>query len=100
MATYEELFTLKSNDALRNKVSVACVVAADAIRSDPSPPGNQTNRLLWAAAVMANPQAEADRMLWAVLATNKDQEVASIQGASDSAIQTNVDAAVDLFAGV
>ena len=34
MATYSELFGLWSNSALRNKVAVACVVAAEAIRTE------------------------------------------------------------------
>ena len=100
MATYAELYALASKDsALNNRVVVACFVSAETIMSDPSPPANQPNHLVWAQGVFANPKAEAKRMLPAVLAANKDLGVAAIQGASDSAIQTNVDDHVDLFAG-
>ena len=48
---------------------------------------------------MTNPKAASQPMLWAVLAANKDTTVQNIINATDSAIQTNVDNAVDLFAG-
>jgi hypothetical protein len=99
MATYLELFNLRNDSDLQDKVVVAVVIAAEAIRVDGSPPANQAQRLVWAGTAMENPKAEAERMLWAVLAANKDATVATIQAATDAAIQTQVDAAVDLFAG-
>jgi hypothetical protein len=99
MATYMELFATKEDSDLQDKVAVAVVVAADTIRTDVPGPANQVQRLAWAAAVMQNPKTEAARMLWAVLAANKDNTVAQITGATDAAIQTAVDDAVDLFAG-
>lgn len=104
MATYEELFGLKNNSALKNRVATACLIAAETIRAGDDtvdPPWDQTNnanRLIWAAAVFDNPRREANRMFWALLAANKDATVANITGATDIAIQNNVDAAVDLFA--
>ena len=98
MATYIELYNLASDSDLQDKVRVAVVVAADGIRSDGSPPANQAARLTWAASVMINPEKEASRMIWAVLAANKDASAAVITSAADSAIQSAVDAAVDLFA--
>lgn len=80
------------------------LIAAETIRAGNDtvdPPWNQTNnanRLLWAAIVFNNPRSEADRMLWALLAANSDATVANITGATDAAIQVNVNAAVDLFA--
>lgn len=98
MATYLELFGLKYDSDLQDRTAAAVMIAAETIRSDEAPPANQAARLAWAARVMANPKAEAERMLWAVLAVNKDATVAQITGASDAALQTQVDAAVDLFA--
>jgi len=95
VATYEELFALCSDTALKNRVRVACVVAAESIRQED--PGT-VERRAWATGVFGNPGQEADRMFWTVLAANKDLPAATIQGASDAAIQSNVDAAVDLFA--
>lgn len=98
MATYTELHALKNDSALKNRVLVACIVAAEAIMEEVAGTDNHANRLLWAASVFANPTRELDRMYWAVLAANASQDVATIQGASDVAIQANVDAHVDLFA--
>lgn len=99
MATYMELFGAKGNSDLQDKVAVAVTIAAETIRTDGSPPGNQAQRLLWAAGAMRDPVGEAKRMLWAVLATNKDATLSQILAASDAMIQEQVDAAVDLFAG-
>lgn len=98
MATYAELYGLRNDSALKNKIVVACIVAAEAIRNESDTIPNHANRLIWAAAVFANPIGEADRMYWQLLAANKDQTVAQIQGAPDAAIQSATDAAVDLFA--
>lgn len=99
MATYQELHALKNDSDLQEKVEVAVVVAADTIRTDGSPPANQAQRLVWAKAAMAAPKSTAQAMLWAVLAANKGVSVDGIKTAGDAAIQANVDAAVDLFAG-
>lgn len=98
MASYTELHETQSNNALQNKVRVACVIAADTIRSEDVGIGNHANRLLWAAAVLTNPASEAKRMMWALLAANKDTDVAQIVDATDAQIQTAVDAAIILFA--
>lgn len=98
MATYAELYGLKNDSALRNRVLTACVIAAEAVMNEVDTTPNHANRLIWAAAVFAGPVSEANRMFMAVLAANKDVTVAQIQSASDAAIQTNVDDHVDLFA--
>lgn len=98
MATYDELLLAAENGTLRNRIRVACVVAAEAIRTELTSVTNHANRLVWAKAVFANPQYEAERMLWAVLAQNRTATLAQITGANDATIQTAVNAAVDVFA--
>ena len=98
MATYTELYSLQSDDSLRNKVAVACIVAAEAIRVEDGGTANHANRLLWAKASFEDPIGAAEPMLRALLAANKAATEANISGASDVSIQTNVDAAVDIFA--
>lgn len=98
MATYAELRGLFGHNELKNKVEVACIVAAEAIRGEGSGVTNHTNRLLWAKAAFANPKAPAVQMVMALLAANKDATTATITEATDAAIQTKVDAAIDLFA--
>jgi len=98
MATYSELFDLRSNSALKNKITVACVIASESIRTEDPGTANHAARLAWAKAVFAAPEAEAERMFMAVLAQNAAATVAAITGATDAAIQTAVDAAVNVFA--
>ena len=98
MATYDELRTLFGDDPLRNKIEVAVIVAAEAIRGEDANTPNHDNRLVWAKQAFDNPQGAATKMLMALLAANKDATVAQIQSATDEAIQTKVDAAVDVFA--
>lgn len=98
MATYAELLTLFSYTPLANKVMVACLVAAEVIRSEDVATTNHANRLMWARRVFTDPKMAAHKIMMALLAANKDQSVAAIQSASDASVQTQVNAAVDLFA--
>lgn len=98
MATYAELFSLKNDSELRNKVVVACILASESIMIEVDTTPNHANRLIWAASVFANPMAEANRMFMAVLAANSGFTIAQIQAATDEQIQTDVDDHVDLFA--
>ena len=92
MATYEELFALQTNDALRQKVAVATIVAAQAkLAGTPS-----AAEATWAKEVIQYPIGDRARsVLNLVLAANKDVSVATIEGANDAAIQANVDAVID-----
>jgi hypothetical protein len=100
MATYAELLVASENDTLKNKVRVACVIAAEKVRTAATPPTNQAARLTWARKAF-DPDQNAvvtKAMLWAILAQNATLTLAQITGASDAAVQTAVDAAVDAFA--
>jgi len=99
MATYIELFDLKDNSDLHDRITVAVVKAAHSIARDETPPSNQAARLVWAAEAVSNPVPVAQKMLWVLLAAYSDMSTAQITGASDEAIQSAVDGAVDLFAG-
>lgn len=96
MATYTELRDLFSDDALMNRVEVATIIAAETARGEV--PGTAIRRA-WAKLAFEQPREESRKMLMAVLAANNGLTVGQIAGASDAAIQTNVDAAVDIFAG-
>lgn len=98
MATYIELLQTAGNDGLRQRVRVACIIAAEDVRTEPVDTPNHAERLVWAKAVFQNPEAEGDRMLWAVLAQNAAATVQQITGATDEMVQTAVDAAVNVFA--
>jgi hypothetical protein len=98
MATYTELRALFGNDDLRNKVEVAVIIAAEAIRGESVETDNHANRLVWAKAAFSKPQSVSDRVLMSLLAAYSGETVGVITGASDAAIQTAVNNAVNIFA--
>jgi hypothetical protein len=98
VATYPELLALAQNDDLRQRTRVAAVVAADVIRLEGSGVTNHTLRLAWAKRALEDPVAQGERLLWAVLAQNRALTAAQIVSATDSGLQTAVNAAVDLLA--
>ena len=103
MATYQQLLDIASTasgDALRQQLRIAVVVAADSIRVEAPATVGHALRMAWALSAIKSPDSAAREMLWAVLAQNKAFTVAQITGASDSAVQSAVDAAVNLLAGV
>jgi len=100
MATYSELHDFKTgpdSQDLVNRITVAVSVKAHAIADAASP---TTEQIAWAVAALAAPRAKADIIVHYVLAANKDLTLAQITAASDSAVQNNVDAAVDDLFGV
>ncbi len=98
MATYAEMLTASQNDILRQKVLVACVVAAEKVRTEGTGVTNHTARLAWAKAAYANPEQAAKGMAMAVIVQNATATLAQITGATDALVQAAVDAAVDVFA--
>jgi len=98
MATFAELLTASTNDVLTQKVRVACVLAAEGVRTEDPGVANHALRLVWAKAVYANPEAEGRRMVWAVLAQNQAFTLAQITGASDATVLTAVSTAINVFA--
>lgn len=97
MATYDELLLASENEALQKKIRVACIVAAEKVRTESTSTTNHAARVVWAKRVFENPYQESTRMIWAVLAQNKAATFAQIIGATDAIVQVAVDAAVDVF---
>lgn len=98
MATLAEIWTLLEDPTLKEKVSAACLIAAEAIRVEDSGTANHANRVKWAKAVLKDPVSAGDDMLKAVLAANNSATLGQITGASDATIQSAVSAAVNIFA--
>ncbi len=98
MATYFELLTAAENSDLNRRIRVAVIVAAEIIRTEPSGTPNNANRLKWARDTFLDPDTAARRIMPAVLAQNRAATLAQIVGADDAAVQTAVNAAVDVFA--
>lgn len=98
MAAYTDLFNLYNDSALKNRVRVASIIAAETVMTEDGGTTNHANRLIWAKKVFQNSAFEAKRMLLAVLAANNMATIANIISATDTAIQINVDDHIDLFA--
>ena len=95
MASYLELREQFANDQLRNKVTVAAVIAAYNLLSGTPTDAEKT----FAREVLDAPEKMGGLITKAVLAANKDATVAQINAASDAAIQTNVDSVIPNLAG-
>lgn len=98
MASYQELFDLRRNHVLLDKITVAIIVAAETVYAEDSGEPNHVNRVIWAREASINPRGMAGVFMSAVLAANKAATVTNIIGATDSAIQTNIDGVIDNFA--
>ena len=91
MATYTELFDLRNDSVLRNKIAVAVVVSAEGkLAGTPT-----AEEAAWAVDVISNPDGTAKQVINLVLAANKDATPSAILAATDAAIQANVDAVID-----
>lgn len=98
MATYQEIVALAQADRLRQQVKSALAISALTITNEAPATANHALRLAWAKGALGNPDREVDRVVWYVLAANASATVAQINAATDATVQTNVDAAVNLFA--
>ena len=98
MASYSELDEAGRNPVLRDKVRAAIAIAADTIRLESTGTANHAERLAWAQTAVTQISSELMKFMPLVLAANKTAALSAIVGASDTAIQSNVDALVDFFA--
>lgn len=93
MATYSELRTLFNDSALRNRITVAVAIAAQGIIANA---GTETaTRIAWAQRALQAPEAASATAMIYALAENNGLSVAQITGATDAALQSVVDGAVD-----
>ena len=92
MATYLELREVFVEGSLVNRTEVAVVVKAQAIFEEAAP---SAERLAWAEGALSSSKADAYKFLKYVIADNKDVAASAIVEATDAALQTAVDAAID-----
>lgn len=95
--TLAEMQGLFADATLLAKVQAACVITCEAIRTEAVQLANHSARVTWARQAINDPTAVAGPVLRCVLAQNAALTVAQIQAANDAAIQTAVNAAVNLF---
>ncbi len=95
MAELIELYQLKSNSELRNRIEMAVLIEAEAIRVEENPTPART---AWSRSVFADPRSEANRMFRALIAAHADLTIDEIENVGDAQIKTAVAAAVNHFA--
>ena len=92
MATLTELVTLFSDSGLRNRITAAAIIKAQTVLVDASAPAA---RKAWAESCLTNTNSMVELLFKYVLAASKAASLANITGASDEAIQSAVNAAID-----
>jgi len=90
MASYTELRQQFTNDTLRNRVSVACVIAANTLLTGTPTLAQQK----FAESVFSNPDVVGSKVLMAVLATNNALTTAQIGAVTDTQLQTAVNSVI------
>jgi hypothetical protein len=99
MATYTELHALRgdaSSATLLQKIAVAICIKANAL-AKATPTAAQRD---WAKAALANPEVYVGIVLNYILADYNTATAVAITGATDTQVQTAVNAAVDTLLGV
>lgn len=100
MATYTELSRIQDDaqwNVFLNRVQVACAIKAAAIIDSVAPTQTQLD---WAVATIKYPVQAGRDIVYYVIAKNANATLTQIYTASDSAVQTNVNSAVDALLGV
>ena len=93
MATYLELYNMRDNDTLRQRIETALIIKAQSYLD-----GNATqSERAWAKMVFQDGHSESARMLKYLLAKNKAATVAQIEGVTDAALSTQIDAVAAQF---
>lgn len=92
MATYTEIFGLRTNSDLINRITVAIAIKAQTLLDAASPTAKQVK---WAEAAIADPHGKAAVILNYLLAKNAASTVAQITAVADATMQTQVNAVID-----
>jgi len=92
MATYTELYELRQDSNILNKITSAIAIKCKAVIDDGA---STTGQKEWAREKIQNPNGLKGQIIWSLLVANKDQSVSTIQNANDAAVQNNVNTAID-----
>lgn len=98
MATYNQIFALKENAILREKVTVAVAKAAQDVMNEGEAAPDHEKRAIWAAGALREAEHMAEMMMWAVLGNAAIQ--AAGEAAPDGDVQYVVNGLINIFAGV
>lgn len=91
MATYAELFDLRQNSVILNKITSAVAVKAKSVIDGAGTAGQKA----WAREAIKTPRETARDLIWFVLVANKGSSKTQIIAAGDTAVQNNTDTAIE-----
>lgn len=104
MATYQELKLLSNDSTLIDRLTTAIAITAYDVGQEPAPgsPPDPTDptyvsRRGWARETLYNPDGQARRVIWLLLAQYNNLTTVQIQGVTDANLQAAVDASLELF---
>lgn len=95
--TYAEVRETINNSDLFVQVSVAVLVACEAIRTEAPATTDHAARLAWAKETLSDPDGMAVKAMRAVMAQNVGVTVAQATTATDAQVQTKVNNAIALL---
>lgn len=98
MATLTELYNLRSDSALQNRITQACVIAAQEVVAEAEATVNHANRVKWAVAVLTSPDSCGAIMLRLLVAKFNAMTITQLTGAADSSLLNAVKESVNTFA--
>lgn len=98
MATYLELESALTSDALQRRIRIAMLVAVEKIRTEQISVDNHANRIKWAKLVLTDLDAQVPAMVRAVVSQFNGLPIGNITGANDAAVQLGVDASINSVA--
>ena len=98
MASYTDLYGIRQDSVLINRVSIAVAIKAQSYIDGATPTADELN---WAAKVLplAGGRAEAEKLLQYLLASNNTATITQITGSTDATLQSAVNDAVDALVG-
>lgn len=102
MATYQEIIDCSGDSTLQTKVRAAMAIASEVVRTELNTVTNHANRLLWAKQNYSPTDANVKAMLLVALVQSQiatpSVTKAQLLAATDAAVQSAVNSAIDVFA--
>jgi len=96
MTVYNDIYNLKANSDIRNRMAVAIAKISLDIMSESVGTVNHVNRVIWAKQAIISPEGMTDKLFWACMLDTTMRTKGDTS--TDAEIQTAVDAAVNNFA--
>lgn len=90
MATLEELYGIRHDSTLLNKIKQALIHKAETVISESGVTTNHANRVILAKRILKDVELEYEPFVRAIIATNKAATIAQITGAADATIESQL----------